>query len=226
MKSIVLLSGGLDSTVSMVAARRDSEIALVLTFDYGQRAAKREMAAAAALARHYGLKHHIVTVDFFSKITTSALVAREKSVPALTAEDLDDVIRTRETAEKVWVPNRNGVFINIAAAIAEAMGCQQVVVGFNAEEGVTFPDNTPEYMTAANHALSYSTQNGVKVISPTVSLTKPALVGLGRQLNVPFHLIWSCYQGAEVMCGTCESCQRLKRAMQAEGLAETIKFAQ
>ncbi|MEM5768246.1 MAG: 7-cyano-7-deazaguanine synthase, partial [Bacillota bacterium] len=84
----------------------------------------------------------------------------------------------------------------------------------------------PAYMGAVNQALSYSTQNGVKVNSPTVDLAKPALVALGRKLNVPFHLIWSCYHGGEYMCGRCESCLRLKRALQKEGLSETVKFLQ
>mgnify|MGYP000848838518 CR=1 FL=1 len=226
MKSIVLLSGGLDSTVAMAAALQGSQISLALTFDYGQRAAKREAAAAAALAGHYNLKHRIIPVDFLAEITTTALINRAEGVPELTVDKLDDSHITRETAAKVWVPNRNGVFINMAAAFAEALGCAQVIVGFNAEEGATFPDNTPAYMGAVNQALSYSTQNGVKVNSPTVDLAKPALVALGRKLNVPFHLIWSCYHGGEYMCGRCESCLRLKRALQKEGLSETVKFLQ
>lgn len=224
MESIVLLSGGLDSTVAMVAAMQNSYIKLALTFDYGQRAAQREAEAAASIARHYGIKHRVMAVDLLKEITTTALVDRAKSVPILTMDRLDDEGVTRDTAGKVWVPNRNGLFINIAAAFADSMGCEQVVVGFNAEEGTTFPDNTPEYMAAASLALSYSTQNGVKVISPTVTFTKPAMVALGRQLNVPFRLIWSCYHGAELMCGECESCLRLKRALEQGGLAETVTF--
>jgi len=226
MKSVVLLSGGLDSMVAMAAAMQSSQISLALTFDYGQRAARKEAAAAVAIASHYELKHRIIPVDFLAEITTTSLINRAESIPELTVEKLDDKKVTRETADKVWVPNRNGVFINIAAAFAETLGCEQVVVGFNAEEGTTFPDNTPAYMAAVSHALRYSTQNSVKVISPTVNLTKPALVSLGRQLNVPFHLIWSCYHGGEYMCGRCESCLRLKRAMQMEGLTETVKFLQ
>lgn len=224
MKSIVLLSGGLDSTVAMAAEMENSRIILALTFDYGQRAAQREAEAAASIASHYGLKHRVMAVDVLKEITTTSLVDQAKSVPILSMDQLDDEKITLDTADKVWVPNRNGLFINIAAAFAEAMDCEQVIVGFNAEEGTTFPDNTPEYMAAATLALSYSTQNGVKIISPTVNLTKAAMVTLGRKLHVPFQLIWSCYHGARSMCGTCESCLRLKRAMQQGGLTETVNF--
>lgn len=225
MESIVLLSGGLDSTVAMAAAMQDSRVRLVLTFDYGQRAAQREAVAAASIADHYGIRHRILAVDFLKEITETALVDRAKSVPTLTMDRLDDKEITYGTASQVWVPNRNGLFINIAAAFADSMGCEQVVVGFNAEEGTTFPDNTPEFMEAASFALGYSTGKGVKVISPTVHLTKTAIVALGRQLNVPFQLIWSCYHGAALMCGECESCLRLKRALQQDGLAETVSFS-
>lgn len=224
MKSVVLLSGGLDSTVAMAAAMQDSQITLALTFDYGQRAAEREAEAAASIARHYRLQHRVMEIDFIKEITNTSLVNKDMVVPTLTLDGLDDELITRETASQVWVPNRNGLFINIAAAFAESMGCGQVVVGFNAEEGTTFPDNTPEYMAAASSALAYSTQNGVIVVSPTVMITKPAMVALGRQLNIPFHLIWSCYHGAQRMCGECESCLRLKRAMQQDGLAHTVNF--
>jgi 7-cyano-7-deazaguanine synthase len=224
MESIMLLSGGLDSTVAMVAAMQDSIIKLALTFDYGQRAARREAEAAASVARHYEIEHRVMAVDFLKEITSTALVDHAKCVPILTLDRLDDERTTHKTADQVWVPNRNGLFINIAAAFADSLGYEQVVVGFNAEEGVTFPDNTPEYMAAASLALGYSTRNGVKVISPTVKLTKTEMVALGRQLHVPFQLIWSCYHGADLMCGECESCLRLKRALQQGGLAETVSF--
>jgi 7-cyano-7-deazaguanine synthase len=153
------------------------------------------------------------------------LVNETVEVPKLTPDVLDDAAVTLVSASSVWVPNRNGVFINIAAAYCETLQCAQVVVGFNVEEGTTFPDNTPEYMTAATLALSYSTLSGVRVHSPTVDLNKTQLVALGRQLNIPFHLVWSCYHGDEIMCGECESCQRLKRALAQADITDAAKFA-
>jgi len=225
MKSIVLLSGGLDSTVALAAAKQESEIALALTFEYGQRAAEREIYAAQHIAEYFGIQHLTLRVDFLGNITKTALVNDTVDVPKLTPNVLDDATVTLASASSVWVPNRNGVFINIAAAYCETLQCEQVVVGFNAEEGTTFPDNTPEYMAAATLALSYSTLSGVKVHSPTVDFNKTQLVALGRQLNIPFHLLWSCYHGNEVMCGECESCQRLKRALVQTDSIGLAKFA-
>jgi len=218
MKSVVLLSGGLDSTVSLAQALRESEVVLCLTMDYGQRAAVREIAASRALADHYGLNHRVIPLPFLSEITRTALVNRDARLPGPNREELDDPGAAARTAAAVWVPNRNGLFVNIAACFAESLGCQRVVAGFNREEALTFPDNSVAYLEAANGALAYSTAGRVQVLSYTQRLNKEEIVHLGQRLGVPWNLIWSCYRGEDKMCGKCESCRRLLRAFQTAGL--------
>jgi 7-cyano-7-deazaguanine synthase len=126
----------------------------------------------------------------------------------------------------VWVPNRNGVFINLAAAFAESLEASLIITGFNAEEAATFPDNSPQYVEAINEALSFSTQNQVQVFSPTQNLNKTEIVNLGLQLALPWELVWSCYKegdSAGRMCGECESCRRFMRATQAAGVWDRVK---
>ena len=135
-------------------------------------------------------------------------------MPQPPEQSLDDWQVARQTAATVWVPNRNGIFINIAAAWAETLNCQLVVTGFNAEEAVTFPDNSAAYVLAVNEALSYSTANGVRVVSYTQRLNKIEIVQLGQRLGVPWQHVWSCYHGGEKMCGKCESCCRYFRALE------------
>lgn len=219
MKSIVLLSGGLDSAVSLVLALKETEVFLCLTFDYGQLSAPKEAASAAALASHYNVGHRMVEIDFLKSITKTALVAAGTDIPEPDPGDLEDYVKSKESAETVWVPNRNGVFVNIAAAFAEAHGCEIIVAGFNREEAVTFPDNSAEYVSAANSALSYSTLNKVKLVSYTQTLDKIEIVKLGMEHGLPFQHIWSCYRGNDKMCGRCESCVRFRRAAKAAGLA-------
>jgi 7-cyano-7-deazaguanine synthase len=120
---------------------------------------------------------------------------------------------TRETAAAVWVPNRNGLFIAIAAARAESLGIRGLVVGFNREEAATFPDNSRDYLEKQNRALGLSTANHVEVFAPTIELTKSQIVVEAMGLGVPLSEIWSCYWGGTVPCGACESCQRLQRAL-------------
>lgn len=213
MKSIVLLSAGLDSTVCLAQALRESSVELCLTFDYNQRAAEQEIKHTKALAEYYKLPHKVLKLDFFKHFNVSALTDRNAEVPEPEEELLDQLQAAQKTASAVWVPNRNGIFINIAAGFAETLGCQLVVTGFNAEEAATFPDNTAQYVQAANEALNYSTANKVRVVSYTQRLNKTEIVQLGQRLGVPMNYIWSCYHGGEKMCGKCESCRRFFRAL-------------
>jgi 7-cyano-7-deazaguanine synthase len=205
MNGVAILSGGLDSTVSLAVAVKKMKVVLAVTFDYGQRAAKRERAAASKIARHYRVPHKVVAVPWLADLTDTALVNRRAAIPR-------NEMSVR-SAKAVWVPNRNGVFIEIAAAHAESMGAQRLITGFNREEAVTFPDNSPEYVEAVNQALSFSTANGVRVVSFTADLIKTEIVALGRRLDAPLKHIWPCYEGGRTWCGECESCLRSLRAI-------------
>jgi len=208
VEAVALLSGGLDSTVAFALTAKRT--ALALTFDYGQRAAKREIAAARAIARRYRVAHRAIALPWLASITSTALVSRKAALPS---PDLEDRAATCRSAAAVWVPNRNGAMINVAAAFAEAEGAGEVVVGFNIEEGSTFPDNTRAYMRAATRALGYSTANGVRVASPTAGWDKARIVAEGRRIGAPLDLIWPCYEGGRAWCRRCESCKRSLRAL-------------
>jgi 7-cyano-7-deazaguanine synthase len=216
--SIVLLSGGLDSTVNFKLTVDRGEARLVLTFDYGQRSATREVAAARAMARRYRVPFRAMKLGWLGDITHTALVDRSKSLPHLRPRDLDDIKHAAlRSAKAVWVPNRNAVFINIAAAFAESLGCAEIVVGFNAEEAATFPDNSRDFLVAVNRSLRLSTLAGVRVVSHTTGLKKADVVRLGRRIGAPLDLMWSCYEGGRTMCWRCESCLRLRRALETTG---------
>jgi 7-cyano-7-deazaguanine synthase len=214
-KSIVLLSGGLDSVVSMACAFTRSEIILALTFDYGQRAAAREIAAAHACCRIFGVPHRVLRLDWLADITRSALVDTSVALPRVDESQLDTMDPT--TMKAVWVPNRNGLFIHIAAAFAEALGAHSLITGFNREEGRTFPDNSAAFVEALNRGLALSTLTAVQVISYTQNLTKSEIVLMGLDKGAPLDVVYSCYGGDEPMCGHCESCARLKRAFLSTG---------
>jgi 7-cyano-7-deazaguanine synthase len=117
----------------------------------------------------------------------------------------------------VWVANRNGVFLNVAAAFAEASGESEVLVGFNKEEAATFPDNSAGYIEAVNRALSFSTLNGVRVASYTTEWGKPRILKEAIGIGLPLDLVWSCYEAGPRRCWKCESCKRSERALLAAG---------
>ena len=211
MKAISLLSGGLDSTVATWLAARDMTLALALTCDYGQRAAAREIEAAAHLAAALGVPHKIVPLPWVKEIAQDALTDASRPLPELTPEELDSKAAA-QSAAAVWVPNRNGLLLNIAGVFAEALHCGAIVVGFNAEEGTTFPDNTPAFMHAAQRAFSFSTQQGLQVVSPTAAMTKREIVRAGYDIGAPLEFVWSCYEGGPAPCRKCEFCLRSARA--------------
>lgn len=223
---VFLLSGGLDSSANLAIALSELNAPienkrlhfLALTCDYGQRAARREIESARNISEYFGIAHEVIDLRWLGHLKNNALTDTDRVLPELKREQLDEQAITEKTAKAVWVPNRNGVLIQVAAAVAEARGFQHVVVGFNAEEAATFPDNTQAFLERSNAALSYSTRNGVAVRCYTTEQTKREIVARLRQLSTlsrpfPFELLWSCYQGNETPCGCCESCQRLKRAL-------------
>jgi 7-cyano-7-deazaguanine synthase len=223
MNCVALLSGGLDSTVATALAHRDGGVALALTVDYGQRGAAAEVKAARAIARELRIRHRTVRLDFLSELATSALLDANAELPTLSPAQLDDTRGAAQSSMRgVWVPNRNGLLIAIAAAFAEGLRADRVVVGFNREEAATFPDNTAEFVERSSRALELSTLNGVRVVAPTAALDKEGIVRRGVEVGAPLALVWPCYRGGPALCRRCESCLRFLRALERAGLAATF----
>lgn len=209
--AIILLSGGLDSLVSLAKAIETCDIKLALTFNYGQKSFKNELEASEKICEHYGIKHQTIKLDFLQEITQSALVKGD--VPELSKKDIDSKEITQNSMKAVWVPNRNGLFLNISASFADSYGYDFIIFGGNKEEASTFPDNTEEFTEAMTKGFELSTQKKPKVIAPLIKLSKSDIVKTAIELEVPLELTRSCYNAGEKNCGQCESCQRLKRAL-------------
>lgn len=218
-KSVVLLSGGLDSTVNLYEAAGQTEVVLVLTIDYGQRAREREIKAAAKIAARLGLRHQVLALPFFAEFGGSSLTDRRREIPQGDEVDIHSLEASQRTAKSVWVPNRNGIFLNIAAGFAESLGADLVIPGFNSEEAKTFPDNSEDFVHTMTRSLYFSTANRVMVQCYTIKMEKPEIVRRGQQLGVDFSLLWPCYLEGDRWCGECESCLRAARAFRDAGVA-------
>ncbi len=221
--TVVLLSGGLDSAANLALAI-DSEVLpnqiMAVTANYGQRAFESEKKSAQSLAEYYGCRWQEIDLQWLGKIGGSSLTDSSMSVPELERGVLDDANTCQKSAKSVWVPNRNGVLINMASALAERIGARVLLVGFNREEAATFPDNSKAYMVAATAALKYSTANQVEVQSFTDALDKTEIVRKLSSLKIPFPFrkVWSCYYSGPQICGKCESCSRFLRAIDQGGV--------
>lgn len=211
--SVVLLSGGLDSALNLALVARDRDTKhYAITMDYSQRAKDREIFFAQELAKHYNVDWVLFSLPWLGEKSDSALNRAELALPEFQINELDDSEKTTKSMNQVWVPNRNGIFVQIAAMFAESKKIQEVYVGFNREEASTFPDNSEAFLQACNLALSYSTLNQVKLKSLTIGMDKTEIVRKGIEIGLPFEKVWSCYSGEEERCWKCESCMRTVRA--------------
>lgn len=222
-KAVVLLSSGLDSTVNLYKALEQCEVVLALSFNYGQRASAKELESAKKICRQVKVEHKIVDLTWFKDFGKSSLL-NAGAVPVGNEVSIDDLSKSQSTAKSVWVPNRNGIFLNIAAGFAESLDAKYVIPGFNLEEATTFPDNSEAFLSSLTRSFSYSTSNQVEATCFTTGMNKTQIVELGESLYVPWHLTWPCYLAEEKWCGQCESCQRAKRAFVAAEVDAHLLF--
>ena len=211
--AVLLLSGGLDSALNLALSAANKEALLAITMRYGQRAMEAECRAAKALAHHYNIEWTSIELPWLGALNETGLTRPDQKLPTLGINQLDDAKLTAESMRAVWVANRNGVFLNIAAAFAESRGADLVLAGFNREEAATFPDNSVAYLDALTSSFSYSTLNKVKADSYTKDWDKKEILQKALEINLPFSLLWSCYESGPERCWKCESCKRTERGL-------------
>lgn len=214
-KGIILLSGGLDSLVSLGLGMEKYGISLALTFDYGQKALEQEISTSKNICDYYKIEHRVIKLDWLKNVTHTALV-EDKELP----EGIDN---PEDSAKSVWVPNRNGLFLNIAGSFADGNDYDYIIIGANREEGQTFPDNTQEFIDRVNAEFEFSTQKHPKVVAPLINYDKNDIVKQAIEHNIPLEFVRSCYSDGKKHCGKCESCTRLKNALIANGDTHYIK---
>lgn len=221
--AIVILSSGLDSSVNLALAQDSLNVKLAITFDYGQRAAKKEIQRSAQLCSHYKIPHKVISIPWVGEFGKSALIDKTMSIPTSEVR-IDDLKISVSTATKVWVPNRNGIFLNIVAGYAEASGCDFIIPGFNLEEAQTFPDNSKDFIQSLDRSFSFSTANQVKVKCFTIDMLKPQILKVAIDKKIPLEMLWPCYFDGDKWCGECESCQRMMRAFIANAQSAESYF--
>ena len=215
-KAISVFSGGLDCTVATCVYDKDYEIHAI-TFNYGQKAFAQELKASRNICKKMGWSHEVIDLEWLSKISASSLNTDE-DIPEVDENDLDDFDKSLRTASSVWVPARNTVFTSIAFSYAESIGAEMIIVGWNGEEGETFPDNSKEYLNEFNQLIAVGSPDKIRIEAPAIDLNKEEIVELGVEVGAPMDLSYSCYKGLDKPCGVCESCMRRKRAFEKAGI--------
>lgn len=217
-KTVVLLSGGLDSSTALYLAKSEGYELHAISFDYGQRHSK-ELECAKAIAQAAGVKSHKVVSLNLGEWGGSSLTDM-----SMTVEDGD---ADRTDIPMTYVPARNMVFLSVAASMAEAIGAQHIFIGVSEVDYSGYVDCRQVFIDAMEKAINLGTVMGaeqgkkITIHAPFVNMTKAEEIKLGNKLGVDFSLTWSCYRGGEKPCGTCDSCLLRARAFKEAGVTDT-----
>ncbi|MEO1558845.1 MAG: 7-cyano-7-deazaguanine synthase QueC, partial [Cyanobacteria bacterium J06632_19] len=186
---------------------------------------KKELHSAVSIAEKAGVfQHQVIKFDL-----------RQWGGSALTDNsiDLPQERSLKEMSQNIpvtYVPARNTIFLSFASAYAETIAAQRVYIGVNALDYSGYPDCRPDYIQAMQEVFRLGTKQGregnaINIVTPLIDLKKTEIIQLGNKLGVPWELTWSCYSGADIACGVCDSCRLRLAAFKELGLTDPVEYA-
>lgn len=215
-KTVAIYSGGLDSTTMLHQLLAEGDEVLALTIDYGQRH-RREIEAAKATAARLGLEWRLVDLSTLTPLLAgSSLTSPEIAVP--------HGHYAEESMKLTVVPNRNMLFLAVAAAWAISRKCQRVAYGAHQGDHAIYPDCRPAFVDAMRHALALADWSQIELYCPLLLMDKGQIVARGRELGVDFASTWTCYEGGEKHCGRCGACTERREAFQRAAVADPTTY--
>lgn len=226
MKALVLFSGGLDSTTCLALAiqKYGAKNVLALSVSYGQKH-KKEIESSEKIAAYYKVELKKLDLQtIFDGSDCSLLAQSDREIPHL--EYSEQLKITGGKPVSTYVPFRNGLFLSAAAAVALSNGCEVIYYGIHSDDsaGNAYPDTSDEFNNAINEAIFIGSGNQVRVEAPFVKLNKADVVKKGLELNVPYDLTWSCYEGHDKACGKCGTCIDRVKAFRINGVEDKIEY--
>lgn len=220
-KAVVLLSGGLDSEVTLYIAKQKGFHCHCLIFDYGQRH-RREIESAKRIAQRANCKWQIIKIDLPWKGSSvldldKRIIITQRAKRAKRANDIPDT----------YVPGRNIIFLSFALSCAETIKAKAIFIGAHIQDYSGYPDCRPAFYRAFSKVMACGTKTGVekkeiKIRTPLIRKTKAEIIRLGERLGVPFALTWSCYWGGKRPCGKCDSCYFRAKGFKEAGLKDPL----
>ena len=222
MKALVLSSGGVDSStcLALAADKLGKDNVISLTMYYGQKH-DRELKAAKQLAAHYGVEHIVMDLTPIFQFSDSSLLKNsDKNIPSgsYSLQQIENDGKPVST----YVPFRNGLFLSCAASIALSKECEIIYYGTHSDDvaGDAYPDCSTAFNDAINKAIYEGSGRQLRVEAPFLNLNKADVVKKGLELEVPFELTWSCYEGGEKPCGACATCIDRAKAFELNGVED------
>jgi 7-cyano-7-deazaguanine synthase len=219
-ESIVLFSGGIDSTTALYWALDRYDNIFALTFDYGQRN-RIELDMARKIAQKLGVPQKILQVDL-QQIGGSSLTDTKLALPQYERKE-----EIEKGASSTYVPFRNGIFLALAAARAEVDGIKEIVCGFNVIDSPNYPDTRKQFVQAMQEAINQGTTASsspekIQIIAPFLKMKKSDIIREGLSLSADYSFSISCYSGEEIPCQKCSSCVLRQKAWEEVGLQDPL----
>lgn len=205
MKTVLIYSGGLDSTTLLYKLLHEGDTVRALSFDYGQRH-KKELRAAARICKRLKVPHQIVDIRAAQNLMqNSALTSPKIAVPEGHYQD--------KTMRATVVPNRNMIFLSLAIAQAVSLKFDRVAIAVHAGDHAIYPDCRPAFIKAMQGAARAANYQKIAIYAPFLHITKRQIAKIGHKMGVPFELTWTCYKGLNKPCGKCGACVERSEAL-------------
>lgn len=214
-KSVLILSGGLDSTTLLYELLNKNKEVHAISFAYGQKHAK-ELEMATATCRKFSIDHKVIALTSIGSILNSNALTGGIEIPKGHYQD--------ESMKLTVVPNRNMIMLSIAIAYAINIGSEEVCYGAHAGDHDIYPDCRPEFVEAIQNVADVCHYNPIRVCTPYLYLTKAEIVERGVSLNVDYSLTWTCYEGRIQACGKCGSCTERLEAFDLNNVTDPIEY--
>ena len=218
-KSIVLVSGGMDSCITAVIAKLESESLAFLHTNYGQRTEKRELRAFNELVEFFNIEEKLIfDLTHLNKIGGSCLTDENIYVPEANLENIEIPIS--------YVPFRNANILSAAVSWAEVINANAIYIGAVEEDSSGYPDCRKSFYNAFQHIINEGTkpQTEITIKTPLISMKKNEIITKGIELEAPLDLTWSCYENNDNPCGKCDSCVLRRRGFDQAGVIDPINL--
>jgi len=215
--AICIISGGMDSALAAQIAKNDGYDIVALHFNYGQRTEKKELECFEKIANDLGAKERqVVDLDFFSQIGVNALTDNSIEVPT------DGI---KPGVPITYVPFRNGIFLSVAAAVAQKFNAQAMYIGVVEEDSSGYPDCRESFIKSINSAINLGlNDNDIEIKTPLIHLSKADIVKKSLELGVKLEHTWSCYKNEDKACGVCDSCRLRLNGFKQAGVEDPIEY--
>jgi 7-cyano-7-deazaguanine synthase len=211
MKTVIVLSGGMDSTTLLYKLLAEGKEVKAISFNYGQRHS-RELLQAAKTCEALGVEHKIVDMTFLKEIVSNSALTSDIEVPEGHYED--------ETMKLTVVPNRNMIMASIAIGWAVNEDYDEIALGVHAGDHAIYPDCRPEFIHALREVAAIANFKAIGVYTPYLHVDKGDIAIEGKELGVDYSMTHTCYKGGDVPCGVCGACQERAEAFIKAGVPD------